>query len=72
MLVYFEPIGNMSIHAKQFMVWQLLSSMKNKYGYKKDNIDNNPLDDGYAYRFKMNYGSLILVLIVINTENQEI
>ena len=72
MLVYFEPIGNMSIHAKQFMVWQLLSSMKNKYGYKKDNIDNNPLDDGYAYRFKMNCGSLILVLIVINTENQEI
>ncbi|PNN17769.1 YqcI/YcgG family protein [Staphylococcus warneri] len=52
LLVYFEPIGNMSIHAKQFMVWQLLSSMKNKYGYKKDNIDNNPLDDGYAYRFK--------------------
>lgn len=31
LLVYFEPIGNMSIHAKQFMVCQLLSSMKNKY-----------------------------------------
>lgn len=52
LLVFFEPIGDMNIHAKQFMVWKVLSKMKNKYGYKEDHIDNNPLTDGYSFLFK--------------------
>mgnify|MGYP002713549385 CR=1 FL=1 len=52
LLVFFEPIGDMNIHAKQFMVWKILSEMKNKYGNKEDNIDNDPLTDGYSFLFK--------------------
>ncbi|MCU5745658.1 YqcI/YcgG family protein [Staphylococcus sp. SQ8-PEA] len=52
LLVYFEPIGDMNIHAKQFMVWEVLSTMKNEYGNEEDTIDNDPLTDGYSFLFK--------------------
>ncbi|HDY4441701.1 TPA: YqcI/YcgG family protein [Staphylococcus aureus] len=52
LLVYFEPIGNMNIHAKQFLAWQVLSTMKDLYGNKNDSIDNDPFTDEYAFKFK--------------------
>ncbi|MBO0928347.1 YqcI/YcgG family protein [Staphylococcus sp. 30400_3112M30941] len=52
LLVYFEPIGNMNIHAKQFLAWQVLSTMKNLYGNKNDSFDNDPFTDEYAFKFK--------------------
>lgn len=52
LLVFFEPIGEMNIHAKQFMVWKVLSKMKSEYGDQEDNVDDNPLEDGYSFLFK--------------------
>lgn len=52
LLVYFQPLGNMCIRAKQFLSWRLLSEMKNKFGDVNDNIDNDPKEDNYSFKFK--------------------
>ena len=36
LLVYFEPLGEMSIHSKQFLVWNLLSNMKKLYDKEEE------------------------------------
>lgn len=52
LLVYFQPLGNMSIKAKQFLSWRVLSEMKNKFGGVNDNIDSDPKQDNYSFKFK--------------------
>ena len=45
--------------------------MKSEYGDQED-VDDNPLEDGYSFLFKMNFGLLILVQIAIKIENHGI
>ncbi|MGE7090388.1 YqcI/YcgG family protein [Lysinibacillus sp. NPDC048646] len=49
LLVFFQPIGEMSLQSKQFLAWDLLKKMKNIF---EPNEPFNPLDDDFSFRFK--------------------
>lgn len=47
LLVYFQPLGNMNIKAKQFLSWSLLSKMKKMCDPADDS--NDPNEDNYSF-----------------------
>jgi len=49
LLVFFEPLGDMSIHSKQVLVWNLLTNMKELYD-KEDRFED-PKSEDYSFNF---------------------